>query len=78
MLLFLFKEKGEMYTKINIVARTTCFNLVIEYFRFTWPTMKKAIAYEYECTVKHKCQHLLRVAKSLFSQASTDYLNSKV
>ncbi|XP_026315730.1 cGMP-dependent 3',5'-cyclic phosphodiesterase-like [Hyposmocoma kahamanoa] len=50
-------------------------NLTYECFLFVWPTMKKAIAYEYECTMKQKCQHLLRVAKRLFSQvASLDTL----
>uniref|UniRef100_A0A2A4J9P4 Phosphodiesterase n=1 Tax=Heliothis virescens TaxID=7102 RepID=A0A2A4J9P4_HELVI len=38
---------------------------------FTWPTLKKSIAFEYECTLKVKCQQLLRVAKRLFTQVAS-------
>ncbi|XP_028164363.1 cGMP-dependent 3',5'-cyclic phosphodiesterase-like [Ostrinia furnacalis] len=49
--------------------------LIHECFLFTWPTLKKTIRFEYECTLKQKCQQLLRVAKRLFTQvASLDTL----
>ncbi|CAH0581575.1 unnamed protein product [Chrysodeixis includens] len=38
---------------------------------FTWPTIKKSIAYEYETTLKIKCQQLLRVARRLFTQVAS-------
>ncbi|XP_049868300.1 cGMP-dependent 3',5'-cyclic phosphodiesterase-like isoform X2 [Pectinophora gossypiella] len=49
--------------------------IIYECFLFTWPTLKKTIAYEYECTLKQKCQQLLRMARRLFTQvASLDTL----
>ncbi|XP_075974059.1 cGMP-dependent 3',5'-cyclic phosphodiesterase-like isoform X2 [Anticarsia gemmatalis] len=38
---------------------------------FTWPTMKKTILLEYECTMKQKCQMLLRVTRRLFAQVAS-------
>ncbi|KAL0881167.1 hypothetical protein ABMA27_002280 [Loxostege sticticalis] len=49
--------------------------IIHECFLFSWPTLKKTIRFEYECTLKQKCQQLLRVAKRLFTQvASLDTL----
>ncbi|KAM3963607.1 cGMP-dependent 3',5'-cyclic phosphodiesterase [Aphomia sociella] len=49
--------------------------LIHECFLFSWPALKKSISYEYECTMKQKCQQLLRVARRLFTQvASLDTL----
>ncbi|KAJ0175809.1 hypothetical protein K1T71_008968 [Dendrolimus kikuchii] len=49
--------------------------LAHECFLFTWPTVKKTISLEYECTLKQKCQQLLKVARRLFTQvASLDTL----
>ncbi|KAH9644091.1 hypothetical protein HF086_015421 [Spodoptera exigua] len=38
---------------------------------YVWPTLKKAIALEYEKALKIKCQQLLRVAKRLFAQVAS-------
>ncbi|XP_059055521.1 cGMP-dependent 3',5'-cyclic phosphodiesterase-like [Achroia grisella] len=49
--------------------------LIHECFLFSWPALKKSICYEYECSLKQKCQQLLRVARRLFTQvASLDTL----
>ncbi|XP_045515112.1 cGMP-dependent 3',5'-cyclic phosphodiesterase-like [Pieris brassicae] len=45
--------------------------LIHECFLFVWPVLKKAIALEYECTLKQKCQQLLRVARRLFTQVAS-------
>ncbi|XP_050347355.1 cGMP-dependent 3',5'-cyclic phosphodiesterase-like [Nymphalis io] len=42
-----------------------------ECFLFCWPVLKKTIALEYECTLKQKCQQLLRVARRLFTQVAS-------
>ncbi|XP_072939008.1 cGMP-dependent 3',5'-cyclic phosphodiesterase-like [Epargyreus clarus] len=42
-----------------------------ECFLFCWPVLKKTVALEYECTLKQKCQQLLRVARRLFSQVAS-------
>ncbi|XP_052748765.1 cGMP-dependent 3',5'-cyclic phosphodiesterase-like isoform X2 [Galleria mellonella] len=49
--------------------------LIYECFLFSWPTLKKSICYEYECSLKQKCQQLLKVARRLFTRvASLDTL----
>lgn len=45
--------------------------LIHECSLFSWPTLKKAIAHEYETTLKVKCQQLLRVARRLFTQVAS-------
>ncbi|XP_045494670.1 cGMP-dependent 3',5'-cyclic phosphodiesterase-like [Colias croceus] len=45
--------------------------LIHECFLFAWPVLKKTIALEYECTLKQKCQQLLRVARRLFTQVAS-------
>ncbi|XP_045447651.1 cGMP-dependent 3',5'-cyclic phosphodiesterase-like [Melitaea cinxia] len=45
--------------------------LIYESFLFCWPVLKKTIALEYECTLKQKCQQLLRVARRLFTQVAS-------
>uniref|UniRef100_A0A2H1VME5 Phosphodiesterase n=1 Tax=Spodoptera frugiperda TaxID=7108 RepID=A0A2H1VME5_SPOFR len=45
--------------------------IIYECGLFVWPTLKKAIAFEYENSLKIKCQQLLRVAKRLFTQVSS-------
>ncbi|KAG6449372.1 hypothetical protein O3G_MSEX006036 [Manduca sexta] len=45
--------------------------VIHECFLFSWPTLKKAICFEYECTLKQKCQQLLRVARRLFTQVAS-------
>ncbi|XP_013196675.1 cGMP-dependent 3',5'-cyclic phosphodiesterase [Amyelois transitella] len=46
-------------------------NVINECYLFVWPTLKKSICYEYECTLKQKCQQLLRVARRLFTQVAS-------
>ncbi|XP_028030850.1 cGMP-dependent 3',5'-cyclic phosphodiesterase-like [Bombyx mandarina] len=45
--------------------------IIRECFLFTWPTLKKAISLEHECSLKQKCQQLLKVAKRLFTQVAS-------
>ncbi|XP_034827104.1 cGMP-dependent 3',5'-cyclic phosphodiesterase-like [Maniola hyperantus] len=53
------------------VLEENAFQLISECFLFAWPVLKKAIQLEYECTLKLKCQQLLRVARGLFSQVAS-------
>ncbi|XP_039751593.1 cGMP-dependent 3',5'-cyclic phosphodiesterase-like [Pararge aegeria] len=46
-------------------------HLIYECFLFAWPVLKKTIQLEYECTLKQKCQQLLRVARRLFTQVAS-------
>ncbi|XP_047530580.1 cGMP-dependent 3',5'-cyclic phosphodiesterase-like [Vanessa atalanta] len=45
--------------------------IIHECFLFCWPVLKKTISLEYECTLKQKCQQLLRVARRLFTQVAS-------
>ncbi|XP_032515588.1 cGMP-dependent 3',5'-cyclic phosphodiesterase-like [Danaus plexippus] len=45
--------------------------IIHECFVFVWPVLKKSVALEYECTLKQKCQQLLRVARRLFTQVAS-------
>ncbi|KAJ2950181.1 hypothetical protein O0L34_g11539 [Tuta absoluta] len=45
--------------------------IIYECFMFAWPTLKKSIQYEFECTLKQKCQEILKVAKKLFTQIAS-------
>ncbi|KAI5639906.1 3'5'-cyclic nucleotide phosphodiesterase domain-containing protein [Phthorimaea operculella] len=53
------------------IQEETVGEIIYECFMFVWPTLKKSIQYEFECTLKQKCQDILKVAKKLFTQIAS-------